>query len=230
MADENLEEDELDSENLEGSVRTQRAENRTTQKRWTVLDDGNNTEVPVFHDVELFCDAVKYPLSYFQIFFDKTIIDEIVNQTNIYSVQKNPNKPCNLTSDELEQWIGLVFYFSVSKLPNTRMHWSRLLGPLSEVAAGIMNRNRFETIKSNLHLADNSILELDPEKKKDKLFKVRLLIEHFQNKFRNIPMTSNLSVDEQMVPFKGKSQLRQYLPNKPTKWGYKFVFWLTVKG
>lgn len=27
-----------------------------------------------------------------------------------------------------------------------------------------------------------------------------------------------------MVPFKGASSLKQYLPNKPNKWGYKIFF------
>ena len=34
-------------------------------------------------------------------------------------------------------------------------------------------------------------------------------------------MIQNLCIDEQLVPFKGKSSLKQYLPNKPHKWGYK---------
>lgn len=29
-----------------------------------------------------------------------------------------------------------------------------------------------------------------------------------------------MSVDE-MIPFKGRSSLKQYLPKKPKKWGYK---------
>ncbi|XP_016519048.1 piggyBac transposable element-derived protein 3-like [Poecilia formosa] len=34
-------------------------------------------------------------------------------------------------------------------------------------------------------------------------------------------MGEKLAVDEQMVPFKGKNRLKQYLPGKPKKWGYK---------
>ncbi|XP_047122911.1 piggyBac transposable element-derived protein 3-like [Hydra vulgaris] len=30
-----------------------------------------------------------------------------------------------------------------------------------------------------------------------------------------------MSVDEQIIPFKGKSSLKQYNPKKPKKWGYK---------
>lgn len=31
-----------------------------------------------------------------------------------------------------------------------------------------------------------------------------------------------MCVGEQMVPFKGKSFMEQYIPNKPKKWGFKF--------
>ena len=214
--------DEDEGHSPHSSTRPERAEARSFLKRWTSLDDNGQTEVPPFNDVDFSCEELQHPLEYFRTILDEDIMNEIVFQTNLYSIQKDTNKPCNLTANELEQWVGLVLYFSISKLPNIRMHWCRLMGPLSEVASGIMSRNRFETIKSNIHLSDNTVLETNPEKKQDKMFKVRILIEHLQKKFRDIPKGQNLSADEQMVPFKGKSQLRQYVPNKPKKWGYKF--------
>ena len=50
-----------------------------------------------------------------------------------------------------------------------------------------MSRNRFEAIRMNLHLADNSELEINPEKKKDKLFKSRLFMENLREMFRKFP-------------------------------------------
>ncbi|XP_037773143.1 piggyBac transposable element-derived protein 3-like [Penaeus monodon] len=104
---------------------------------------------------------------------------------------------------------------SVSKIPNTRLHWSSFsVG--SEQISSVMSRDRWEEIKVNLHLTDNS--QIDPN---DKLSKVRPLLEHLRSKFKEIPMTEYLCVDEQMVPFKGNSSMKQYIPKKPHKRGYK---------
>ena len=161
-----------------------------------------------------FCEK---PLEYLRVFLDAEIMDVIVYQSNLFSVQKNSEKPLGLTVHELEQWLGLVLFFSISKLPNTRMHWSKILAPFSDIASSVLSRNRFELIKSNLHLADNSLLSNDASSREDKLFKVRPLVNHLRQKFNQIAMSQNLCIDEQMVPFKGKSQLRQYIPSKPKK-------------
>jgi hypothetical protein len=39
-----------------------------------------------------------------------------------------------------------------------------------------------------------------------------------------------MSIDEQVVPFKGKSRLRQYNPKKPKKWGYKVFVLSGING
>ena len=135
-------------------------------------------------------------------------------QTNLYSSRKNPNQPLNLDPQEFEQWLGICMRMSITKISNTRLHWSA--HSFNEKIKSLMSRKRWESIKSNLHLVDNDNLN-----KNDKLAKVRLLIDHLQKAFREIPKEENLSIDEQMVPFKGASSLKQYIPKKPTKWGYK---------
>ena len=39
-----------------------------------------------------------------------------------------------------------------------------------------------------------------------------------------VPSEEINSVHEQIIPFKGKSSLRSYLPTKPKKWGFKVFF------
>lgn len=46
-------------------------------------------------------------------------------------------------------------------------------------------------------------------------------MDHLRQRYLTVPIEENLSVNEQMVPFKGRSCLRQYNPKKPHKWGYK---------
>ncbi|XP_065070858.1 uncharacterized protein LOC135695640, partial [Rhopilema esculentum] len=55
----------------------------------------------------------------------------------------------------------------------------------------------------------------------DKLFKVRPVIDSVQNKCRKVPQEEKHSIDEQIIPTKGRSPIRQYIPNKPHKWGIK---------
>ena len=86
-----------------------------------------------------------------------------------------------------------------------------------------MSRDRFLEIKANLHLVNNN-----ENPNAEKLFKVHPLITHLRQKFQSIPMDQELCIDEQMVLFKGASSIKQYIPSKPNKWGYK-IFVLADK-
>ncbi|XP_037803051.1 piggyBac transposable element-derived protein 2-like [Penaeus monodon] len=168
-------------------------------------------------------DEILSPVNYFRKFFSCEFLDEIVHQCNIYAVQKNPNKPFNLTKDELEQWMGISMKMSLTRISDTRQHWSSEC--LTESIGAIMSRQRWEDIKSNFHLVDNETVD-----KNDKIAKVRMMVDHLRAEFKQIPMTEHLSIDEQMVPFKGASSLKQYIPKKPIKWGYKLFVLADHKG
>ena len=67
----------------------------------------------------------------------------------------------------------------------------------------------------------------------DKYWKVRPIMDKFQERIALEKPESMLSVDEQMVPFRGKKipkGLRQYMKGKPTPWGIKFYFLCGVSG
>ena len=73
------------------------------------------------------------------------------------------------------------------------------------------------------------MLFMDNENR-DRLFKIRPLIGFLSPKFKQIPQQQTLCVDEQMVSFKGRSALKQYLPQKPHKWGYKIFMLCDTRG
>ena len=60
------------------------------------------------------------PIDYFRVFFDKEMSDNFVNQSNLYSAQTNINQPLNLDTNELEQFIGVLFTMSIVRMPKAR--------------------------------------------------------------------------------------------------------------
>lgn len=110
---------------------------------------------------------------------------------------------------------------SLVKLSSSHLYWKGKIH--CPMVSEVMSRDRWEEIKPNLHFSDNNNNLPANDPNYDKLFKIRPLITHRITKFCDIPKPQRLCVDEQMVPFKGVSSLKQYLPGKPSKWGYKIV-------
>ena len=47
------------------------------------------------------------------------------------------------------------------------------------------------------------------------------MLNIIKENFRKIPKEEKLSADEQIIPFKGRSNMKQHMPKKPHRWGYK---------
>ena len=82
-----------------------------------------------------------------------------------------------------------------------------------------MARNRFQKLMSHVHFVNN--LEVREKEKTDKLWRLQPWLDSLQNSLKKLPQEEHSSVDEVMVPFKGKSSVKQYMRNKPHKWGFK---------
>ncbi|XP_040072936.1 piggyBac transposable element-derived protein 2-like [Ixodes scapularis] len=195
---------------------------------WSKTSSSLSNDVPQWKGAAHESEAVRSPIEYFQGFFDDNVFNLIVQQSNLYAVQQNPNKPLALSRVELEPFLGCTVYMSIFQLPRSRLYWSaecRL-----PVVADIMTRDRWEEIKSSLHFNDNLSMPPADSSPKDRLFKIRPLLEMLLPKFEEIPQEQCLCVDEQMVPFKGHSSIKQYLPKKPHKWGYKIFILCDSRG
>ena len=56
----------------------------------------------------------------------------------------------------------------------------------------------------------------------DRLYKVRKLLDIICPKFESAYTThQEVSIDEAMIPFQGRLSFKQYMKDKPTKWGIK---------
>lgn len=145
------------------------------------------------------------------------IIDNIVYQSNHYATQKG--KVLNLKKEELLTFIGMNFFMGYNTRPAWRDHYSSAPDLNNALICNTMPRDRFAFILSHLHCNDNSQM---PRDCKDKLYKIRPMVDALNKTFQEVYHgTRELSVDESMVKFKGRSVLKQYLPMKPIKRGYK---------
>ena len=62
----------------------------------------------------------------------------------------------------------------------------------------------------------------EPDQPVRKIDKVRVILEPLIAKFQaSYHPGRNIAVDETMVGFRGRFAAKQYMPNKPTKWGIK---------
>lgn len=87
-----------------------------------------------------------------------------------------------------------------------------------------MTRSRFKELNRFYHFNENALATQsrdDPTYGRN--YKVRPLLTKLRDACLLTEPKERISVDEQMIPYKGKNSLRQYLPKKPKKWGFKVM-------
>ena len=93
---------------------------------------------------------------------------------------------------------------------------------LSCAIAERISRDRFREISRYLHFVDNTSLPSRGSPGYDRLGKVRPVIDHLAEKFTSLyEPHKEVSVDEAMIKFTGRSSIKQYMPMKPIKRGIK---------
>ncbi|XP_039300501.1 piggyBac transposable element-derived protein 3-like [Nilaparvata lugens] len=208
---------------------THNSQSRPSARRdklvWHSVDRPNvNSECVVNH-----CDPPPEltQFQYFKKFFSDDIIEMFVTETNRYSVQKSGGeKSINTNKNEIEQFFGIHIMSGVIKVPSYRLYWANV-SRFSSIA-DCMQRNRFDTLRSNLHVVNNENMLPKSHPDHDRLFKVRPFLNILQQNFRILEHEEFSAVDEMMIPFKGRSSIKQYVKNKPHKWGIK-VFCLASR-
>ena len=128
----------------------------------------------------------------------------------------------DVSAEEKQSFVGIQVAMGKVLLPSMYDYWST--NPILS-APGIvkgMGRNRFRFIFSHLHLNDNSRMPGHTDPDFDKLYKVHPLLKRIRlNSQASYQPHHQLAVDEAMILFKGRSVMKQYMPLKPIKRGYK---------
>ncbi|XP_025198810.1 piggyBac transposable element-derived protein 2-like [Melanaphis sacchari] len=142
----------------------------------------------------------------------------------------NPPIPANICISKVQQPQKPVNlkWKKVCHVPNVRDYWSDQLGfpPIYEA----MSQKRFEQIRQFLHFNNNETMLPKDHINNDRLHKIRPLVDYLNAKFSSIPYRRDLALDEQLCATKARNYLKQYLPMKPHKWGYKLYVLSDSKG
>jgi len=159
---------------------------------------------------------IESPYIYFRKMIANEMLENLAKETNLYAMQKEGSEIDTIVK-ELEILIGIYIRMGLVSMPRVRAYWEleTRYSPISDK----MSRNRFEKLTANLHFTNN--LTVTDKQKEDKLWKIRPWLAALRAQFLKIPSEENNSVDEIMVPFKGKSNIKQYIRGKPNPWGFK---------
>ena len=139
------------------------------------------------------------------------LLEIIVTETNRYVTQKGRN--FERTEDEMKAFLGINFIMGVNKFPSLEDYWSKDKCIGDEKIQNVMTRTRFQSILQNLHFSNNN-----NDDKTDKSYKIRRVIEHLNKLF------AESSKVDRVCEFKGRFSMKQYLKNKPIKWGFKYWY------
>lgn len=158
----------------------------------------------------------------FLLFFPPHLIDGICKWTNKEGCTRHGDKWKDLNSEEMKKYIGQLILVGVFKAKNEDVNelYSAKMG--RPIFGRVMSRDRFRQITSALRFDDAE--KRRKHRSPDKLGPIRDIFEEWNKTLRDNAYVLGwaVTVDEQLVTFRGRCPFRQYIPSKPGKYGIKF--------
>ena len=168
-------------------------------------------------------------VEFFFLFFTADMIDSIVNHTNSYAQERmffgthrtyaqSDGSWKDVTADEIKRFIALLIYFGLVHVRgDVAKNWSTKSLLHGLWARAILPRNRFYAILGMLHVVDPA-----KETPGHKLSLVESFVSYFKSKCSELYQPrQHVAIDERMVKSRHRSGIRQYIKDKPTKYGIK---------
>ena len=179
-----------------------------------------------------------HTVDYFQLFFTDSLISDIVKFTNQYvqiEIQKkmrrkpnyvdkqwNINGSDNVTIQEMHTYFGDCVILSVAPSRQLRHVFSCDPYINSPGLRNVFTLHRYSKISHYFCCSDKSVEPLKDSNMYDKLFKIRPVVETMQKLFSKYwSYGSNICINKSVIPMKSKDSVKEFLPNKPNKWGWK---------
>ena len=175
--------------------------------------------------------APEHEVDAFKVFYRPEITLQIVRETNrkARDVRHECALPPNyvykdFTSEEVEAGLAIMIRAGLDRdnFTDLRRLWDPIDSrPFYRVTMAL---NRFKFLLRCMRF--DNYRSRPARQRTDRLAAIREVWEMFNNNLRNIYVPNEaLTVDEQLVGYRGKIPGRTYMPSKPRKYGVKF-FWL----
>ncbi|XP_069823913.1 piggyBac transposable element-derived protein 4-like [Dendropsophus ebraccatus] len=167
------------------------------------------------------------PKDVFCTFFSDNMAEEVLLCSNLEGrrIASAKNKSWkNISKEELYAYIGLLLLAGSQKSYDVPIR-ELFLDPLSDPHyKATMSVDRYEEIRRHIRFDDKRTRALRFET--DKLAPISYIWNIFiKNCTKLYNPSANVTVDEQLVPFRGRCKFIQYMPSKPAKYGIK-IFWM----
>jgi hypothetical protein len=161
----------------------------------------------------------KSTLQILSLFFCAMVWKNTVDQSNLYA--NNLRQNLNTSVEEMKTFVGMLIIMGFHQLSTMRLFWSSDPNFHVPRISSVMTVKRFLPLLRFLHLNDNNNVPDRESPNFDKLYKIRPIIT-LSNKNKSFFSPSRyISIDERMISFRGRSCMKQYMPMKPIKRGFK---------
>ena len=162
----------------------------------------------------LLCEKTCYDV--FRLFCDNDMIDLIIQESERYAHEIKNSHDYFTNRGEMLTFIGVLLYSGYVRFPNETHYWSTCEDFNNSMCSEYIQRDRFKKMKSCLHFADNNNL-MD-----SKAAKIQPLLSILNQKLLQFGVFSTeLAIDESMVPYFGHHSSKMFISGKPIRFGYK---------
>eukprot|EP00112_Aurelia_sp_Birch-Aquarium-sp1_P019240 Seg472.1 transcript_id=Seg472.1/GoldUCD/mRNA.D3Y31 product="PiggyBac transposable element-derived protein 3" protein_id=Seg472.1/GoldUCD/D3Y31 len=161
---------------------------------------------------------MKSPLQMFKLFFDQQVEELIIGHTLKYAREVHNDHEFDFQKEDLLKFLIMITITSYNERPSYRLYWSKEEDVACPLISKLMPRSKFELVKHYIHVCDNNQFDIT-----DKWTKLRPLVEMVNEKLKVFGIfRSNLSIDEQIIPYYGHHSCKMYHREKPIRFGFQF--------
>ncbi|XP_058873687.1 piggyBac transposable element-derived protein 4-like [Acipenser ruthenus] len=175
------------------------------------------------------------PAEFFELLFSSELQEYICSESNKYALEMNEKyrernaksktyerlfswwtQSGGMTRNRLRAVLGLWLNMGLVWKPDMKEYWNTKDALRATPGfARIMSRDKFLFCLANLHLNDNRKQEKKGKPGYDSLFKVRPVLDQVESLLTKYYVLNEfVSIDENLLGFKNRTSLKQYLPNK----------------